>query len=60
MSAPPHFGFGLGPPDPGALDPGNVALHYFYMNYFFLSHTAIPAVTLDDELFGTRGFLGAM
>ena len=27
MSAPPHFGFGLGPPDPGALDPGNVALH---------------------------------
>ena len=28
MSAPPHFGFGFGPPDPGAFDPGKAAKYY--------------------------------
>ena len=33
MSAPPHFGFGFGPPDPGAFDPRKVAQYHMYMKY---------------------------
>ena len=28
MSAPPHFGFGFGPPDPGAFEPREAAQYY--------------------------------